>query len=562
MNGLNTFLDTLYKEQLGFVYVPTKNPDTGAWAQKFFIWPKEKPEIIDYIQKNHRKLEVYIAPALYKVPKISYDTFQGTYHVWCEFDGELPNRLGDIPEPSLKIQSSTQGHEHWYWQLTGFETDSTRVAEISKRLAYTLGADLSGWDATQVLRPPGTVHHKSHKIVSVISEGNTSYDLASFETLAEAPIGKLPDINVRDLPNIEMILLTYKFKWDTADLLQKPFIPVGSRSSCLTRLAFDCHELGMKNEEILSVLYNADERWKKFSNREDQLKRLQGIINHVYSKKATETELEITHDVFSFYLRDFLAVDVKLSWMIDKLLPVAGKGVIYGAPGCGKSTFCLRMGIAVASQSQFFDWNIPEPQKVLFVSCEMGHMELKDFLLTMNIPLEQQMVLQKNLMLLPIGYTWPLETLDNQARLFEIVDNNEIKLVIFDSLQTSMAGDVNSNQDINRINDLLNKELCKDRGTAYWFIHHPRKPQGDNRPQENLFDMYGSMYIAQNAQTVLSMRQMADKERIKLEFQKQRHTNSSDPMYLKRLEDLSFEVITKKEATDGGRIKDVPPTVS
>jgi hypothetical protein len=63
-----------------------------------------------------------------------------------------------MPTPTAVVESSP-GREQFYWGL------SCPVApelgeRLNQRLALVMGADRSGWDLTQLLRPPGTHNHK------------------------------------------------------------------------------------------------------------------------------------------------------------------------------------------------------------------------------------------------------------------------------------------------------------------------------------------------------------------------------------------------------------------
>jgi archaellum biogenesis ATPase FlaH len=321
--------------------------------------------------------------------------------------------------------------------------------------------------------------------------------------------------------------------------------------------------MGMSDSETLAVIYNADNRWKKFKGRDDQIKRLQGIIAHVRSKKAIDEVLVNTDEVLVYGFQDLMDTETQLEWVIEGVLPVAGKGIIYGPPSSGKSTFCLRMSIAIATgERQFLEWAVNGKRKVLFMSFEMGHIELKDFFQTMKITPEQSLLLQQNFFLFPVGHTWSLNLLENKTKLIQWIEDKDIDVVIFDSLGTTIPGKINDDETVNNLNTFLNKELCRDRGVSYFFVHHPRKPQGGefHEPQ-NIFDMFGSIYIGTNAQTVMCLwwaNSAKNKNRLKLEFQKSRHTNGNQPIYLDRHDDLSFTIVSRDDVRGKRRVERSP----
>jgi hypothetical protein len=76
--------------------------------------------------------------------------------LWADGDrAEVPE---GFPAPSIAVESSP-GRTQLYWCLTG--AVEPEVAErLNKRIASAIGADMSGYDLTQLLRPPGTYNHK------------------------------------------------------------------------------------------------------------------------------------------------------------------------------------------------------------------------------------------------------------------------------------------------------------------------------------------------------------------------------------------------------------------
>jgi hypothetical protein len=73
-------------------------------------------------------------------------------------DGDGAKVCPGVPSATAVIESSP-GREQFYWRLTALI--SPRDAErFNRRLALAIGADKSGWDLTQLLRPPDTPNFK------------------------------------------------------------------------------------------------------------------------------------------------------------------------------------------------------------------------------------------------------------------------------------------------------------------------------------------------------------------------------------------------------------------
>src|SRR5204863_4865370 len=108
---------------------------------------------------------------------------------------------GQLPTPNLRILSSNPGHEHWYWKLESL-TPAKGLEKVNRAITHMLGADTSGWDANQILRPPLTFNHKRERPVIVTEWTAGHYSPEEFGELPEPPppIGipvpeQIPDIN-------------------------------------------------------------------------------------------------------------------------------------------------------------------------------------------------------------------------------------------------------------------------------------------------------------------------------------------------------------------------------
>jgi RepB DNA-primase from phage plasmid len=73
-------------------------------------------------------------------------------------DGDGAKLIDELPRPSAVVESSP-GRGQFYFRLT--EPISPQIGErLNRRLALAMGADDSGWDLTQLLRPPGSRNYK------------------------------------------------------------------------------------------------------------------------------------------------------------------------------------------------------------------------------------------------------------------------------------------------------------------------------------------------------------------------------------------------------------------
>lgn len=550
------FLDEILGEREGIAYAPTKDPETSFWQEYYFSWPEQKESLLTHVISASRTQEVYLAPSLFKKHSAKKVDWLGTKWLWCEFDGNAPESLSNgIPEPTIRVQSSTSGHEHWYWRLKNFESDYHVLETLSKQISYTLEADLSGWDAGQVLRPPGTRHHESGRRVRLIRTNDQSFSYTDFKNLKETPQDLEIDI-AKSIPEVREVISRYRMKGDTYELFNKPIIERGYRSSAMTRLAFDCIELGMTNEEAFSLLLDADERWGKFKTRppEQRRQRLIGIIQHVRSKKATESILSLTDDLVVYTFGDFLGSEpIKIDWVFENLLAEQGLGTIGGQPGVGKSTAIFQMGIKATLGKDFLKWRNIKQLKTCIFSFEMDIPECKPFLDTMLSGYSQEEVnyLRENATICPYGAKFTFNNKDNRQKILDAVDSKESNFIILDSLKqiTSKMKE----EELDEVYEFINRDLRKERKCTVFVIHHIRKPSQDGpRKPQDIGDLYGDQYIGANATAVLALWKRTSRQLEMLNF-KTRMAPETEGFYVMRTPTLDYEI------TDHLDVEEPPP---
>lgn len=536
---LGSFLDYMYGDETGYAYSPTKGE---TFEQYFFQWPTERAELLQHIRRHTSSRDVYYSPGLFERPSATKDSFRGSRVLWAEFDGSLPESLGEIPQPSLRLKSSTDGHEHWYWRLNQFETNQIALETITQRLTYHLGADLACWNANRVLRPPGTVHHDSGLTTSVIRWSHQEVSLPDFINLPELPEKALTlSEHLGSIPMPIEVIAKHIFSKDELTFFLEPTIEQGSRSSALTKLAHICMEKdGLSNAEAMSLLLNADGRWKKFHGRNDQRDRLLGIINYCRSRHPVDPVEEEVSSRFRVYTYDeFINTEIKLEWVVPNLLHKKGVAAISGPPAVGKSQFSIRFAEALAKGEKFLQWEPVEPTKTLFVSMEMPHEELLFFIEKMEMGDNE--LLRDNMLILPLGHSLKMNNKVAQAELNAVLERYQPTGVIFDSLGKGIGKDIASEEAMLEAFEYVDRIIRAEFNAFAWFVHHPRKGQVGNKKPNTLDDLYGSQYFGANITTATCL--WPEHNNIEVTCLKLRLAKQFDPFIVKRTPNLNFAIM-------------------
>lgn len=584
--GLAEFFDFIWADTEGYVYLPTLNRKTDEWHKVFFEWPTHKDHIIKHVLSGSAKgLDVYYGPALFKkgAKKPDKENILGTHVLWTEFDGAAPtfSENGDtsppaqdgglgteahsaVPGPSMRVQSSKDGHEHVYWKLDEFCEDLKWFEDRNRSITYSFRADTSGWDATQILRPPYTSNYKKQDNplpVTVAHFSGSTYPVAKFEPLKPPPQLVTEAIEIGELPKVESIIASYKWDKDHFDMFMDPAIPEGQRSSALMRLGYFCIEAGMTNEEAYAILFNADERWGKYRGRNDQKRRLVDIIDRARQKhpnplseltfRGLHEQEEVSQGrplVYGF--KDFLASDVQVEWVIEGLLEKGGFGMVASMPGVGKTQVSMQLGMCAALGIDFLHWKITKPQKVVVFSLEMSHVALKMMLETIagGYTEEQHELLQKNFILIPLGEALPIERPEVLKFVESILDEIQPDGLIIDAVGKLAGGDL-SDKNAMMLNDRFAHLRNRYGGAWIWLIHHNRKASENNKKPVNLEDVYGNVFLTTDMTSVIILWREQHKNGVEFIPVKSRLAPLGMPFWTDRTEHLTF--VSRQEEETG-----------
>ena len=589
MSSLSEYLDFLWEDTRAFVNLSLK-ADDGSWSRSFAEWPRQRTSVESFISaKTAAGFEVFVSPSMWKSkppPGQQYgkELFLGSHVLWAEFDGNAPDSWnasynspilqgsisgeaitrppgpggsaadsgpargtsGDSPEPGIgqdssqesKIvapswinQTSSSQHQHVYWKLGQLLTDPDLLENLNRTIASELGAD-NCWDATRVLRPPGTTNYGIGKPdrkgttypVRVEEANSRRYPIQEFKQTYD--FRPLVRASMDDIPDIREVLA--KHTWD-ADFYkafsEEP--PYKKRSDVLQFLAYSAAESGFTNEEIYIVLRDADDRWQKYTGRLDRDKWLIDHVDRARTKypfgvetltfegllgtkrtKGTEdlNPASEVPDKLLFTLPEIWEVNVKIDWLLKGLLPRAGYGILAGPNGIGKSQMGIRLCEAITEGTKFLGkWKCKIPNaKAMFLSLEMEPAELQEFYRTMN---EYEPIFPtsgERYLTAPIGEAIALDKPEGLKFLSGILDEHRPDLLVIDSLSVAMDGNFREDKATLEFNKVM-KHLRKKFGVAIVVIHHNRKGQDKKFRYNELDDLFGSRFLAQDSSFVLML---------------------------------------------------------
>jgi hypothetical protein len=537
------FLEFLFEGLEGFNYIALKEPKESVglgnpkWLQNFFAWPQDKSQAVNFILEKRAAWEVYLAPALFSSPDGKKESVKCSNVVWCEFDGILPVELLGLPEPSWRIRSSSDQNEHWYWKLTE-PVNLKELEAVNRSITYLLGADVSGWDGNQVLRPPQTLNHKRNKPVVLSVQNDVRYIVDHFQGLPEPP--PLQEIPLPEsIPNVTEVIAKYPLKPKIFQLFQKGVAPDSEkRSSALMALGYYLAELGMSPEEMLSLLLNADERWGKFSKRPDQFIRLMEVVTRAKIKYPNAVTPDEDEEIQFVGVRTLLLSNTKLEWVWSGLLQKSGSMLLTGPPGVGKTLFALNASMNFALGGMFLDRPV-EQSKIGFISMEMNEAEIKEFVATQTADYntDEMDILHENLLIDGRGEPLFLNREAIQAQIERSIVKHKLQGIVFDSMGSTTDGSLSDEVPTKALMD-WNDHIRKEYGCFTWYIHHHRKASGDNKKPNKLADVFGSQYITARASTVLCL--WGDGKDLQLIPLKVRMSKQPDTINVKRTDNLHY----------------------
>lgn len=157
------------KDTEGLYEVRCRNPRNGRIGAREWFPLTETEACQRFMAEHASRLDVYVGAALRTKREGGKSAIQRVWCLWADLDTpEAIERLqGFTPRPSLVISSGSG--QHAWWALP--EPLAPAWAErANRRLAHALGGDMKATDAARILRPPGTLNHKTDPPARVTTE--------------------------------------------------------------------------------------------------------------------------------------------------------------------------------------------------------------------------------------------------------------------------------------------------------------------------------------------------------------------------------------------------------
>jgi len=498
-----------YQDQNGFVCVSSR--DGKDWQDYTFSWPEEKGSIKSWFkQKVDKGIDLYWSPMIYKAKKRRIELVKPSRVLYADLDNVDPRKLN--LKPSVAWASSDKRFQ-CIWLLES-SLDLETFNSLNKALTYNIGADKGGWDATQVLRIPGTYNYKyspSQKGRTLWAKWSSPYDQDVFDLAPE----KSDEGSYRPSKTLVELLSKYRevIPHKTSRLLQYPPTRVdeGNRSDVLWSIESTLVEARIPIEDIVDIIFQTS--WNKYKGRRDEYKRVFTEVSKVYQGKQQDIEPKKTEPeqgrdrtnrvdepeegrVLRWQSYDELMSNGRSSpgWLIDKIWLDQSHGIVAGEPKTFKSTVVLDMAISVASgKSLWGEFEVHNPGPVIIVQNENSNWIMKDRI--------EKIIKHKGLagsveeindreLNVEFPPTLPIEFLNNEGYNFadpldrelfeEFIAEVEPVLVVFDPLYLMFDGDLNSAQDLGPVLRWL-LGLKEHYRTAVMVIHHWNKNGANSR---------------------------------------------------------------------------------
>lgn len=378
----------------GYVFLPwIKGDVSSAEARKSnyhegraYSWPREKAAILSHI-KSHPGDDLYFSVNVFNGKRRIEQYVDAEKVLYADLDPVSPESVPQEMRPTVAWESSP-GRYQAVWIMSDTLTGATWPGKENHRLTMMLGADPSGWDATQLLRIPGRPNHKpsyGERAVPgrLLWDNGPRYVWSDFSGLPEVGIaGSGNGDEDIELVDDELLDGVDRFEvWATVRLKVKHKIreymnlqDVGDldRSEVLWQIERELADAGCSLVEIIALIRPTI--WNKYAGRNDELKRLKLEAAKAISARSNTLEPSVGDEVDKPDVQWLAAIAAKPiprpRWLVHDIWTRGGCGFIAGAPKSYKSWLALDLAFSVASGCDWLGHRVAHTGPVLYLQEE------------------------------------------------------------------------------------------------------------------------------------------------------------------------------------------------
>jgi archaellum biogenesis ATPase FlaH len=319
-------LTRVWRDQPGKFFCISTKSGTKKWRDHFF----ERSELneVEQFIKDNRDKDIYFCPHGFTHERRIKEYAVPPQVLWSDLDERDP-RLIKL-KPTIAIESSP-GRFVGLWIV-----DKPIKEDLNRRLSYSVGADKSGWDFTQVLRVPGTVNYKYTSLPKsrLLWSDGPRYTVSELEKSLPSFAPSTP-VSSSDAAKI---FKKYEDKiphWCRKELMGGKPTP-GKRSEMLWKMEQTLIELGITTEEAFLLIRSSG--WNKFAGRRNGDEQLRKELGKVVNGHMNGTKHAVPDSEISLAFRSMDQVEEEnIDWIYYPYFALGELTILEGDPGLGKS---------------------------------------------------------------------------------------------------------------------------------------------------------------------------------------------------------------------------------
>lgn len=391
-------LKRIWGNREGYVFLPWIAGDSSTQEQRrrnyhegrAFLWPSEAKQVLKHMH-SHTNDDLYFCPNLFDMKLRQTQFAREERALWADLDEVHPEAIESSLRPTIAWESSPGSYQA-VWLLTEDALLASEAGGLGQRLTYHLNADLGGWDATQLLRPPGWRNHKLEyreeygregapgKLLWGVGPRYRPHDID--EQIPELTVTyETEDVLEQEIEQIDrhkvMARITNQLNSEVKRLMRSRSA-TGDRSKKLFYIEQSLAEAGCTRDEIIALVRPTV--WNKFKGRDDELKRLkiEAAKAIKQARDKPETDFQIAEGLPE--KPENILAQVKhippTNWLIEDMWIEGACGFIAGMPKTSKSFVALDFAISLATGLPFLGhFEVNDPGPVLYLS-EEDHLAL------------------------------------------------------------------------------------------------------------------------------------------------------------------------------------------